>query len=196
MAQFKIPPHNVPFLNQATGLLDPDWYDWVKQLDGLDPLSDIVFPTSVSSIDTATGAITIGYALQRASQQLKTVLTSASAALGADVALNNTANYFDGPKVTLGSGTWLVVGTVTCIDTAATSQTDCKLWDATTVIASASLLMTNTARGTPASLVGIITNPAADVRISCRNPSSTTGKILFNQSGNSKDSHIAAVRIA
>src|SRR2546426_953355 len=40
-------------------------------------------------------------------------LTPITNSLGADVALNNTANYFDGPSVAQGtSGTWFASGTV------------------------------------------------------------------------------------
>ncbi len=115
--------------------------------------------------------------------------------LGADVLLNNTANYFDGPSVAQGTavGPWFASGTVTIFDTAA-AIVFCKLWDGTTVIASASnTLAASSAINT--SLSGVITSPAANIRISCRDSSNTTGKILFNNTGNSKDATITAFRL-
>jgi hypothetical protein len=57
--------------------------------------------------------------------------------LGADVALNNTANYFDGPSVAQGStGTWFGTGTMTLTDSGGAQNFYCKLWDGTTVMAS------------------------------------------------------------
>lgn len=119
------------------------------------------------------------------------------ASLLADVALNNTANYFDGPSVAQGtSGTWVASGTVTLTDTAGGAAFFAKLWDGTTVIASAP---TNTAAATgltTISLSGTLASPAANIRISVRDTTSVSGKILFNTSGNSKDSTITAYRIA
>lgn len=62
-------------------------------------------------------------------------ITPLSNSLGADVPLNNTANYFDGPSVAQGtSGTWFASGTVTCKDTAGASFF-AKLWDGASVLA-------------------------------------------------------------
>ena len=81
------------------------------------------------------------------------------------------------------------------LDTAAAFTAFCKLWDGTTVIASA----TGTTNGAnfvlPMALSGVLTSPAGNIRISCRDASATTGKIVFNNSANSKDSTITAVRI-
>ena len=118
--------------------------------------------------------------------------------LGADVALSNTAAYFDGPSVAQGSsGTWLVMGTVTLIDTITSSNFYVKLWDGTTVIASA-VVTAYGAINLPMclSLSGYITSPAGNLRISVRDVGSTLGFIQYNQSGNSKDSTITAIRIA
>lgn len=148
----------------------------------------------VSSIDSTTGAFTISYPLSRSSQDLRAALTGSSAALGADVALNNTANFFDGPSVTLGSGTWSVKATATVEDTTA-GTFYFKLWDGTTVSASAALRIAASSINA-VSLSAVITNPAAAVKVSVRNITTTSGNIRFNITGNSKDSHITAVRIA
>ncbi len=120
-----------------------------------------------------------------------------TASLGADVAMNNTANYFPGPSVAQGaSGTWWVSGTVTFKDTAASAQFDCKLWDGTTVISSAGAVNNG---GTnfinSISLSGFLATPAGNLRIDCKDITATTGVIIFNGSGNSKDSTISAHRI-
>jgi len=91
--------------------------------------------------------------------------------LGSDVALNNTANYFDGPSVAQGTvGTWFVIGTVTLQDTGIASEFFCKLWDGTTVIASAATEnYTNTAY-TTVTLSGFIIAPVGNLRISVKDP--------------------------
>lgn len=121
-------------------------------------------------------------------------LSKITASLLANVPLNNTATYFDGPSVAQGvTGTWFASGTVTML--AGNSTYDVKLWDGTTVIASARMTgFTGTAAS--CSLSGVITSPAGNLRISVKDTSLTTGNILFNATGNSKDSTITALRIA
>lgn len=125
-------------------------------------------------------------------------LTSIQSALGADVSLTNVSSYFDGPSVAQGSsGTWFVSGLVTVLDPGTSpASIDCKLWDGTNVIASTLMRTTNALGGFPVTLSGVITSPSSNLRISCKDVTATTGKILFNASGNSKDSTICAVRIA
>jgi len=123
--------------------------------------------------------------------------TPITASLSGDVALNNTANYFDGPSVAQGtSGTWFVSGTVTFTDTLSAVRFNAKLWDGTTVIASASLTTGAASFAGSISLSGYISAPAGNLKISVRDPGSTSGTIYFNISGNSKDSTITAIRIA
>lgn len=125
-----------------------------------------------------------------------TNLVRAANSLGADVLLNNTANYFDGPSTAQGtSGTWLASGTVTLLDTAGPAAFFCKLWDGTTVIASAATLAPTATLPVSLSLSGFLTTPAANIRISCRDGTATTGKIVFNSSANSKDSTLTVVQI-
>lgn len=123
-------------------------------------------------------------------------LASLSAALGADVLLNNTANYFDGPAVAQGNaGTWLVTASLTLVDTAGAAVFLVKLWDGTTVIASGTVegpFINGTASIT---LSGVITAPAGNLKISAKDFTSVNGKMLFNNSLNSKDCIITAVRI-
>jgi len=117
--------------------------------------------------------------------------------LGADVNMNNTANYFDGPSVAQGTaGTWFVSGSVVVLDSAGAGSFAAKLWDGTNVIASC--FQSNSGAGVSytLSLSGYISSPAGNLRISCRDPASTSGVIKYNASGNSKDSTITAIRIA
>lgn len=116
--------------------------------------------------------------------------------LGADVLLNNTANYFDGPSVAQGTtGTWWADGTVTVLDTANSANIYCKLWDGTTVIASSQMYAVNVLGAYSISLHGYLASPAGNIRISCRDITLTTGKIVFNNTGNSKDSTISVHRV-
>jgi hypothetical protein len=132
-------------------------------------------------------------AAQRATLGIGSPITNS---LGADVLLNNTANYFDGPSVAQGtSGTWFVSGTISVFDSAVADSILAKLWDGTTVIASGLKALVVAGEKATITLSGFITSPAGNLRISARDQANTTGKILFNQTGNSKDSTITAIRI-
>ena len=116
--------------------------------------------------------------------------------LGSDVNLNNTSNYFDGPSVAQGtSGVWFASGSVTVHDTAGLADFQAKLWDGTTVIASGSVRGSAANERKVIALSGFISSPAANIRISVKDASSTSGVMLFNQSGNSADSTVSAIRI-
>jgi hypothetical protein len=117
--------------------------------------------------------------------------------LAADVLLSNTATYFDGPSVAQGTvGTWFASGTITLADSAGAAQFQAKLWDGTTVIASGDDTQGVTAGFISISLSGFLTTPASNIKISCKDVTSSNGKIFFNATGNSKDSTITAFRIA
>ncbi len=119
-----------------------------------------------------------------------------TASLGGDVSLNNTATYFDGPSISQGtSGKWFVSGTVTVVDTSGNANFSAKLWDGTTVIASASNQSLQANATVSLSLSGYISSPAGNLRISVKDTTSTNGAIKFNSSGNSKDSTITAIQI-
>lgn len=118
--------------------------------------------------------------------------------LAADVNLSNAALYFTGPTVAQGTtGTWFASGAVTLFDSAGGNTTFCKLWDGTTVIASGVTVVNFSGSGTynMMALSGYLANPAGNIRISCRDTGSTTGLIISNQSGNSKDSTLSAFRV-
>ena len=126
-------------------------------------------------------------------------LSAMTASLGADVALNNTANYFDGPSIAQGTlGTWFVSGSIVVGASAASHIFLIKLWDGTNIVASASVVggTIPTTYITQVTLSGYIASPAGNLRMSVRDVTATTGQIYFNQSGFSKDSTITAIRVA
>lgn len=123
-----------------------------------------------------------------------TLLTNS---LSGDVSMNNTANYFTGPIVSQGTtGTWWASGNVTLLDTAGAANFQVKLWDGTTVIASADMDSAGANSRRVFHLSGYIASPAGDIRISCKDATSASGVIKFNQSGNSKDSTLSVIRVA
>jgi hypothetical protein len=84
---------------------------------------------------------------------------------------------------------------VTLVETAASVQYNCKLWDGTTVISSGAANPNAAGQNVSIALSGILATPAANIRISCRDQTATTGKIVFNASGNSKDSTLTVTRV-
>lgn len=125
-------------------------------------------------------------------------ITTISNVLGADVLLNNTANYFDGPNVAQGTvGTWFVTGSITLSDAVAAAPTFfAKLWDGTTLIATTVVVGFGTAAIVEITLSGIITSPVGNLRISARDSSSVNGIMNWSATGLGKDSSIFAMRIA
>lgn len=124
------------------------------------------------------------------------LLTSLSNSIGADVALNNTANYFTGPTIAQGAaGTWFASGCVSVTDTVGATF-HVKLWDGTTIIASA--IMSSSVANEPQAIAlsGVLATPAGNIRMSVRDLSSVNGKILFNTTTNNKDSTLTVLRIA
>ena len=128
------------------------------------------------------------------------VLTTLEAALGADVALNNGSSFFDGPSVSLTAGTWFLEGSVSLTDTAGAAGVITKLWDGTTVEASAQTTLGSVA-GLPQSVTlgGIVTVSTTTAwKISARDLTSTSGNIkaaAVSASQGNNASYLRAVRI-
>ncbi len=124
-------------------------------------------------------------------------LQNASNALSGNVALNNTAAFFDGPSMAQGtSGTWFVSGTVTVQDNASAANILAKLWDGTTVIASTQGFIGGVAGTISLTLSGIIASPAGNIRISVADVTTTSGLIRANsESVGNLSSRIWGVRI-
>lgn len=126
-------------------------------------------------------------------------ITSITSSLGADVAISGSVGtYAAGPSIAQGtSGTWFVSGTVTFLESVTAGSTfKIKLWDGTSIVASALYVTTAVGLTGAIALSGVISSPAGNLRIDVANASTTSGVIKFNSSGNSKDSTITAIRIA
>ena len=107
-----------------------------------------------------------------------TVNASFNNSIGADINMPVANTYVDAATVAQGtSGTWFASATATLDDTVNASIYSCKLWDGTTVIASATKTLGAPAYYTSIALSGIITSPAGNIRISCADIFQTTGKI-------------------
>ena len=119
-----------------------------------------------------------------------------TASLTADVALNNTALYFDGPSVAQGTvGKWFVSGKVTIYGAGSGAQIFVKLWDGTTVIDSSFSSSSVATSFTAISLSGFIPSPTGNLRMTVKEANSASSTISFNASLNGKDSTITAFRI-
>lgn len=117
-------------------------------------------------------------------------------ALSGDVTLNNTGTFFTGPTLSLTPGTWFVSGGVTLVDTAGGASFLVKLWDGATVIDSRNVADGAGNVALTTFLCGyIVVASTVDVKISVKDGSSTSGKILYNATGEGKDSSITALRI-
>lgn len=126
-------------------------------------------------------------------------ITTASDALSGNVNLNNTASYFDGPSMAQGtSGTWYVNGTITFQTLAATGVDNirCKLWDGTTVISTTAGEAFAGDNMFTLSLSGLITSPAGNIKISCRDTTSTSGQLIASSDGaTNNSSFVVGLRI-
>lgn len=156
---------------------------------------------AVSSLNSLTGALSIAAGTSISvtpSTPNITVALSVSKltnSLGAAVNLNNTANYFDGPSVAQGtSGVWFASGTVTCTDSVSTTFF-AKLWDGTTLISSTAAVLATAGTITTLTLSGYITNPAGNIRISCKDLGATTGQILDTAGGVGMASTLSVIRV-
>lgn len=148
----------------------------------------------------STGAIeeiTPGATLAFSGGALTTSFAPITNSIAGNVSLSNTGTFFDGPTIAQGTvGTWFVSGSVVLGDSAGGAVFDVKLWDATTVIASALVQILNANNVVACHLSGFIVSPAASLRISVKDTSSTSGSIIANSFGAAKDSTITAIRIA
>jgi hypothetical protein len=114
--------------------------------------------------------------------------------IAGNVSLSSTGSYFDGPSLAQGtSGTWLAMGTVTLNSSTADSIV-CKLWDGTSTIANGVFQVSAGGTGS-LSLSGTIGTPAANIRISCRDTSTTNGLIVSTSDSTAKSSTLTAIRI-
>ena len=178
----------------------------VVQWSGATPISNsanMVLPGG-ADLTTAANDLTLfvsdGAGVWRALHQKASgapnSMSPSTNSLVADVSCSATGTFFTGPTLVLGTGTWFVNGGVTVEDTGASAEIQAKLWDGTSVIDSGQSSIGAAGQHTLMALSGYIVNPAGNVRISVRDISNTTGIIRANQSGQSKDSTLTAIRIA
>jgi hypothetical protein len=159
----------------------------------------MVLAQSASASPAAVGyAAVVGTATRfaRADHVHAVSLTTATNALAANVNLNNTGTYFDGPSCAQGtSGTWFVSGSVVVGSTAGAATFYAKLWDGTTAIAAGTGVTTGANNTITFALCGIVTNPAANMKISVRGPTDTSGLIVATSDGVTKAANLTAIRI-
>jgi hypothetical protein len=142
---------------------------------------------------TAAGATTFWRGDATWTVPVLSVLTNS---LGANVAMNNVSNFFDGPSVAQGStGTWFASGTVTLDDPTSIASYRCKLWDGTTVIASSGTTSPGVDLSVTISLSGYLASPAGNIRISCQAPTTTAGLIVASLAAMTKSSTISVIRV-
>ena len=178
--------------------------------------------TSLTVIDAAgdlivgTGADTAGrLAIGTALQQLRvnagaTALeyfspSAAQTFLGSDVALNNTANYFN--VVNTGSigasgQVWSIRGVATVLDTAGNAQILVRIWDGSSTVyvevpVGFSLLSSSAGLVTPVEAI-LTLSGATTLHLSCKDLSSTSGVVKTTGSAGTanKASWIIAQRIS
>ena len=126
---------------------------------------------------------------------VRPIFSKITNSLSGDVSISSTSTFFDGPSVAQGtSGTWFASGRITVTSTT-TDGFYAKLWDGTTVIDSAWVTNNVANAGMAIPLSGCLASPAANIKISVENITSTNGKIVYNQTGLSKDSTLTAIRI-
>lgn len=124
------------------------------------------------------------------------VLSSVTAALGADVNLSTTNTYFDGPSVTVGAGTWLLEGHVTCLDTSAASAFTAKIITGSTDLASGEEVSQGSGEPVTIALSTVVTpGSSTTYKIQAASTASTNGKIKAatpdNASGNTASTLVA-----
>ncbi len=124
--------------------------------------------------------------------------TAISGALASDVAMTNANQVYDGPTLgVLAAGTWLIVGTVSVFRAADWGTILAKIWDGSTVAASAETTTAAAHYISCISLSAIVVSTGGTYKISC-----VSNKTAFtinaagvqNPAGNNA-SHIHAVKI-
>lgn len=125
---------------------------------------------------------------------MQPMLQVITGSLGANVYLGSAA-YYDGPSVAQGAqGKWLVMGTVTITGSLSGDVLTAKLWDGTSVLDSADVM--SSGGQVCIALSGYIDTPVGNLKITGKTSSNSgTAVIVFNDSGNSKDSTITAIRM-
>lgn len=132
-----------------------------------------------SAQDTPVAGTALWSVTNGSSKWMYPSLTPLKANLSADVNLNNTSNFFDGPSVSLTTGTWDLEGIVLVQDTAGIANIVAKLWDGTNVEHSTQHTLAASNYVSGLALKGRVTVTSTTTwKISVRDITSTSGKIL------------------
>jgi hypothetical protein len=167
----------------------------------LDPNSSELIDGATTKTVTGSGLIfcngsaffTVGFSI---------IPSASQTFLGADVLLNNTGAYFDGPTTgSIGASgqIWLIIATASLVDTGSAANILFRIWDGTTSLTEAEV-DTNAANGARSiTLTYLATLSAATTfRLSAKDRSSTSGKIQStsqNAGLANKSTSITAVRV-
>jgi hypothetical protein len=168
-------------------------------LNGPSGITNTVNDILLSQASTSQfGAVKVnGTTITASAGVISLATTPTITSLSSDVLLSNTATYFDGPSIAQGSsGTWYASGAVVVTDTAGAANISVQLWDGTNVLASGHVFLSVANAATTVALSGFRASPAGNLRISCKDNTSSNGKILFDKSGGGKDATITVIRIA
>lgn len=173
-----------------------NWLDALRNRQNIDAMNTV---TTVSSADeTYVFSVSQNKTFKATVQQFLAgfSLTAVTGTLSADVPLTSTTQYFTGPQVSAaGGGTWVVIGACGFYDNVSAQAFNWKLTDGTTTMASQQVQTPPVNGQASVTLVGVITNPAGNLRMAANNPGSTSGIIAANSSGNGKDCIVVAVKI-
>jgi hypothetical protein len=170
--------------NMVPGNLLPDSFGTgLSQSEGINEIKGDVLQAWTKLGTGASTPATVGHVLSvtgaGATAYQHAALSGVEAALSADVLLNNTANFFDGPSVSLPPGTHDIELSVCVIDTAGAATIIAKLWDGTTVESSGAVTTGAANFAGQIALSGTVTVASTTTwKVSLRCPGSTNAKIL------------------
>ena len=126
--------------------------------------------------------------------------TQLSNSLGADVALNDTSKYFDGPAIALPEGgVWFVTATITVDDYSSGAHIEARITDGTNVLASTAVTLGNTTFKGTITLSAFV-NGGLTATIQAVDTTTVFGRILAKSlgggTGQSNASTMRAIRVA
>jgi hypothetical protein len=123
--------------------------------------------------------------------------------LGANVNLNNTANFFNGPNTgAIGASgeVWLIIGVANISDANGAAQTEAALFDGTSYIANSQMQVDAATREVTITIVAVVTlSGATTFTLRAKDQSSTSGLLQTTGAATAvtnKATSITAVRIA
>jgi hypothetical protein len=127
-------------------------------------------------------------------------LTSTKTLLGSDVTMTSANTFYDGPSVSLAAGTWLLNGSLQITTTSAGNEVTIKLWDGTTVAASAEMGLSTTYNSTGSYHISALVSPGTTTSYKLSAAGTGTGNTIaaaapFNTAGNNA-SYLTAVKVS